>query len=153
MYPGEYPQPLPRKHFVNCPVVSGYVTARLHAEDVVNPPSPSGPLGNLALIFENVGGTAFSVKVNATNDRSVSGARVLVCDAGTVVPGGMVMKTGATAASYIEIYGEGLSNYFEGDLRLQIESIRQWREMGFDRTDPFYPAKLWQATATPVAIP
>jgi hypothetical protein len=153
MYPGEYNQPLPRKHFVQCPVVSGYVTARLQAEDVVDPVSPSGPLGNVAFVFENVGGTAFSVKVNSTYDRSVSGARVLVCNAGTLVPGGFVMQTGATAAPYIEIYGEGLTNYFEGSMRLQIDSIRQWREMGFDRTDPFYPPKLWRATVTPTAIP
>lgn len=155
MYPGEYSQPLPRKHFVNCPVVSGYVTARLQAEDVSYPPGPSGLAfnTNVTVTFENIGGTAFSVLLRETDERGTAGVRHTVLNAGTLVPGGQVTKLGSASHQYLEVYAVGLSAYYEGELRMQIESQRQWREMGFDRTDPFYPAKLWQATVTPVAIP
>lgn len=88
MYPGEYIQPLPRKHFVQCAVVSGYVGARLQAEDW--PPAVvSGPPTGMAVIWENVGGTQFSVLLRETDDRSVSGTRYNLSAGVNLVPGGM----------------------------------------------------------------
>lgn len=147
MYPGEYPQPLPRKHFVNCPVVSGYVAARLQAEDWVQPAiSGSGLPTQMQVTFENVGGTAFSVLLRETDDRSISGTRYSLTAETMIVPGGQLTVSTGGRLPYLEVYCTGTTT---GNLRMQIESQRQWRELGFDRTDPFYPAELSQAKEYP----
>lgn len=162
MYPGEYTQPLVRKHFVNCPAISGYVTARLHAEDWF-PPTISG-YGTVAtssfVTFENVGGTAFSVLLQETSDRSISGARTPVSGyepeiggigpmtAISLVPGGAVQRTLSHLHPYLEVKCTAGG---PGSLRMQLESQRQWRQLGFDRVDDatFYPTSLWQAKEYP----
>ncbi len=148
MYPGEYPQPLSRKHFVNCPVVSGYVAARLQAEDWVQPiVSGLGLPTQMMVTFENVGGTAFSVLLRETNDRSVSGTRYSLTSPVMVVPAGQTtLQVTGGVLPYLEVYCTGTT---VGNLRMQIESQRQWRELAFDRTDPFYPTELWQAKEYP----
>jgi hypothetical protein len=160
MYPGEYTQPLVRKHFVQCPVISGYVTARLQAEDSF-PPTISGA-GTVAtsmfVTFENVGGTAFSVILNETSDRSIAGARTPISGyinpgygpmkALTLVPGGSSQGAFSSLLPYLEVKCTGSG---PGSLRMQLESQRQWRELGFDRVDDatFYPTVLWQAKEYP----
>lgn len=168
MNPGEYPQPLVRKHFVNCPVISGYVTARLQAEDWFPPTiSGYGTVGtSMFVTFENVGGTAFSVLLQETDDRSISGARTPISgympEQGSVgpmpslslVPGGAVQRTLSSLQPYMEVKCTAGG---PSQLRMQLESQRQWRELGFDRVDDatFYPVTLWQAKEYPgpVAAP
>lgn len=166
MYPGEYTQPLVRKHFVNCPMVSGYVTARLQAEDWY-PPTISGAgtvSTSMSVTFENVGGTAFSVLLQETDDRSISGTRSPISGyinpgygpmhALSLVPGGATTQNFNSLLPYLEVKctAGGPSN-----LRMQLESQRQWRELGFDRVDDatFYPFSLWRAKEYPgpVAAP
>jgi hypothetical protein len=150
MYPGEYVQPLVRNTLVQCPVVSGYVTARLQAQDISTPPATSGLPSSVALLFENVGNTMFSVVVNQTNDRSVSGTRYkldgFTGTAVSLVPGGQAGVTADTRMNYLEVYCTGTT---VGQLRLQIASQRRWTEMGFSKDDPFYPPQLFQAKTIP----
>ena len=146
-YPGEYPQPLLRKTVVNVPVVSGYVTARLQAVDPVQP-SVSGDDTYALVLFENVGNTACHVMLQQTTDRTVSGTRFSVVSGIALVPGGR--RTIATNAPY-QRYLE-LKCTFNGpsQIRMQIESQRQWNLMVFDKVADatFYPTSLWQASPT-----
>lgn len=143
MNPGEYLQPFPRKTVVNVPVVSGYTTARLRADDSIAP-SISGGDTAMMVTFENVGNTAVALKLSQTNDRSISGTRIDVISGVIVVAGGRktVSSEGARMA-YLELYctDGGPSN-----VRLQIESQRQWAELGFDKQadSTFYPPQLWR---------
>lgn len=151
MYPGEYTQPLVRKTFVQVPVVSGYVAARLQAQDWVQP-TISGIPTAMAVTYENVGNTWFSVRLQSTDDRSISGVRTPIAgSAGTptmLCPGGMAIETGATKQRYLEVFCTGTTT---GQLRMQIESFRQWTKLGFDKVDDatFYPTSLWQAKEYP----
>ena len=158
MEPGLYTQPLIRKHFVQCPMISGYTTARLQAEDWMLPPVISGAgttysgtltANNMLLTYENTGGTTFSVILQQTADRSISGVRTPVTNSLTLVPGGTMQQQAANVLqAYLEVWCNGSG---PGNLRLQIESQRQWRELGFDKVADatFYPTSLWQATEYP----
>lgn len=152
MNPGEYLAPFPRKTLVQCPVVSGYVTARLQ-DQCWFPPVTSGMPTSMMCTFENVGNTHFSVVLNQTGDRSISGTRTpLAGFSGSdlfLVPGGQQTVTLTGHEKYVEVYCTGTTS---GALRLQIESQRTWTEMGFDRLDPFYPPSLWQAKEVPGAL-
>lgn len=149
-YPGEYVQPLPRKTNVQVPVISGYVAARLRGTDPVRPIT-SGEDTTMALTFENMGNTAVSVLLRQTTDRSVSGTRINVVSGIVLVAGGRrTVSTQNCYQEFLEVYcyAGGPSN-----LRLQIDSLRRWEQMGFDKTADlsFYPTSLWQAKPTPVA--
>lgn len=157
MYPGEYIQPLVRKTFVQVPVVSGYVAARLQAQDWIQPAISgfNAPNSAFGVLYENVGNTWFSVVLQVTNDRSVSGVRTqLPTTAASVCPGGMVAAISSTTARFLEVFCTGTTS---GQLRMQMESQRQWTEMGFDKVDDagLYPTSLWQAKEHPgpVTIP
>ncbi len=149
MNPGEYVSPLTRKTLVQCPVVSGYVTARLQAQDQI-PLATSGQPSAMMVTFENIGNTQFSVVLNETDDRSVSGTRYKLAGftgtAVALVPGGQQTLLLNGYRTFTEVYCTGTSS---GNLRMQIDSQRRWTEMGFDRSDPFYPPKLWQAKEYP----
>lgn len=151
MYPGEYPQPLTRKTVVNCPVVSGYVTARLQSQDIMNPPTISGgnTATNMMVTFENVGNVQFSVLLQETDDRSSSGTRYPLMSAVPLVAGAQSTHYVSGKLPYVEVYCSGTT---EGILRMQIDSQRRFTEMGFDRLDPFYPPQLWQARTYPGPI-
>lgn len=159
MFPGEYTQPLVRKHFVNCPMISGYVTARLQAEDWF-PPTISGTgtvFDTMFVTFENVGGTAFSVLLKETDDRSISGTRTAISGGFptnqvmtplNLVAGGASQQTFSNINPYLEVW---CTDGGPGSLRMQIESQRQWRELGFDKVDDLtlYPTALWRAKEYP----
>ena len=149
MNPGEYTSPLVRKTVVQCPVMSGYVTARLQAQDWFTPPISGVPTSIMAT-FENVGNTYFSVVLNETDDRSISGTRTaLVGFSGTaayLVPGGQQALQLNGKHNFLEVYCTGTTT---GELRLQLESQRRWNQLGIDRADPFYPWQLWRAKEVP----
>lgn len=150
MNPGEYTAPMPRKTWVNCPVVSGYVTARLQAQDWF-PPVMASQHTSLLVTFENVGNTIFTVQLNETSDRSTAGVRTALTNSSTyLVPGGQQTKHLQSHEKYLEVYCSGTT---AGQLRMQIDSQRQWVELGFDRQDIVstvgYPPALWQAKEVP----
>lgn len=146
MYPGEYTQPLVRKAFVQVPVVSGYVAARLQAQDWFQP-TISGGANNMLVTYQNLGNTYFSVVLQETDDRSTSGIRTsLPGSAAMLAPGGQVTTTATNKARFLEVLCTGTTS---GNLRMQIDSQRQWTEMGFDKTEPYYPTSLWQAKEQP----
>jgi hypothetical protein len=158
MNPGEYPSPLPRKTLVNVPVVSGYVTSRLMADDAIAPVT-SGEDTRVNVLFENVGNTNVSVLLRQTNDRSISGTRINVISGIALVPGGRrYVTTTEPFLRFLELY-----TYDGGpsQVRMQIESLRKWDQCGFDKVadQTFYPPSLWQtqtaypqSTALPSAI-
>ena len=142
-----YTDPLVRKTLVQCPVVSGYVTARLYNQDDIQPTISGSPATTMLVTFENVGGTQFAVNLNETNDRSTSGIRTALNSSPiNLVPGGQVVQTLSTAGSYLEVFCTGTTT---GELRMQIDSQRTWRELGFAKDDPYYPTQLWQAKVQP----
>lgn len=148
MKPGEYSQPLPRKTFVQVPVISGYVASRLRRVDSVSPVISGGET-NMLVTFENVGPTQFAVLLRETDDRSISGTRYNLMSAVSVVPGGQYTSqlTGGVRP-FLEVFCTGTTTGF---LRLQIDSQTTWNELGFAKDDPFYPTSLWQAKVVPPA--
>lgn len=138
-YPGEYVQPLSRKTVVMCPVISGYVTARLRAQDAPVP-TFAGQDQTVRVMYENVSNGTLAFNLQATDDRSISGARTVLANLGAVA-GGHGIQTVTTKQSYLEIRG----TVGTGNVRVELESIRQWAEMGFAKDDPFYPPQLFQA--------
>lgn len=147
MNSGEYTSPLVRKTLVQCPVVSGWVTARLYAQDDVPPVISGVPATNMWVTFENIGGTQFAINLNETSDRSSSGVRYPLNGSPiNLVPGGMTTQLLGGVRSFLEVYCTGTTT---GELRMQIESQRRWSELGFDKTDPYYPPQLWQAKVYP----
>jgi hypothetical protein len=147
MYPGEYPQPLIRQTFVQVPVVSGYVAARLQAQYWFAPTLSGYMSTNLGVLYENVGNTWFSVQLQETDDRSISGVRyALPGSAAMVCPGGHAGVACSNLRPILEVLCTGTTT---GQLRMQISSTRRWTEMGFDRLDPFYATSLWQAKEQP----
>lgn len=148
MNPGEYAQPLPRKTVVQCPVVSGYVTSRLYASDSRHPPAISGgtTATNMLVTFENVGGTQFSVLLRETDDRTVSGTRYDLMSAVSLVPGGQSTHVLSQRRPYLEVLCTGTTT---GELRMQIDSQRQWQQLAFSKDDPYYPVSLWRPKLIP----
>jgi len=144
MNPGEYPQPLVRKTLVQCPVVSGYVTSRLSAQQTY-PLVGSGADTSMLVTFENVGNTQISVVLRETDDRTVSGTRVALANA-YLAPGGRDTQFVQGHLRYLEVYCSGTTT---GELRMQIDSQRRWDQMAFARDDPYYPPQLWQAKTFP----
>ncbi len=150
MFPGEYTQPLARKTTVQVPVISGYVTGRLRTQENFSP-TISGTDTTMLLTFENVGNTIFSVSLRETSDSSISGTRIDLISGLSLAVGGHAVKTVVNKRDYLEIYGVHNS----GNLRLGIESLRRWDQLGFDdQTDAtFYPKELYQGRARPTAVP
>jgi hypothetical protein len=147
MNPGEYTQGLVRKTLVQCPVVSGYVTSRLYMQDDWQPPISGISTTQMMVTFENVGNTYFTVTLNETSDRSVSGVRYpLTASPVYIVPGGQQTALVSGTRPYLEVYCNGTTT---GMLRMQIDSQRRWSELGFGKDDAFYPPQLWQATVVP----
>lgn len=141
-YPGEYPQPLIRTTNVQCPVVAGYVTARLQVQG--NPKiALSGFVDNTTMVEVHNTGAANAAFFLLGTDDYISGPRenLITVNAGTA----SVVREGHTTLSikprhnYLEVKG------FSGTsaLRMQFSSRLKWDELGFDKTDPFYPPFLW----------
>lgn len=145
--PGEYSQPLVRATNVQCPVVSGYITARLRVQgDLVQSATSSGLTGSgyvdntTQVVVENTGAQSMSMQLLGTNDYT-SGPREDVGAAKTLVPQGRTVYSVVPRHTYLEVKGlEGTSC-----LRMQLNSRLRWDELGFAKTDPFYPAALVNA--------
>jgi phage tail sheath protein FI len=152
MYPGEYTQPLVRKTLVQVPVISGYVTSRLQAQDHFQPVI-SGTNTNMLVTLENTGVNATTVSLRETSDRSISGTRYTIMNAVTLVPGGQSTQlVNKGYLPYVELYCTGsdtTNGQTQSNIRMQIDSRRQWTEMGFAKDDPFYPPQLFQAKEVP----
>jgi hypothetical protein len=103
MQPGEYTQPLVRKAFVQAPVVSGYVAARLQAQDWFQP-TISGGANDMLVTYENVGNTYISVQLQETNDRSISGTRTMLPGTAKMLcPGGQATLSATQKARFLEV--------------------------------------------------
>ncbi len=140
IYPGEYVEPLVRTTYVQAPVVGGYVTSRLQ---VMGEPvtSVSGYVDNTTMVvLENTGSQTVSVRLQGTDDY-VSGPREWVGGQQTVVPLGRTSYSVTPRHHYLEI--KGISG--TSAVRMQLSSRLKWAELGFDKTDPFYPPFLFNA--------
>lgn len=147
--PGEYPSPLGRVTNVEVPMVSGYVTSRVRVADWTFSLWTNGTDGladNLVQgIFENTSfgasGTNFTLAIyEAPDDGPAWGTRSCLVSGFQIVPGGHVTKNFAPGQPYLEFYGVNGS----GNLRVQMLSKLKYEELGFDKSDPFYPPQLWQ---------
>jgi len=147
IYPGEYPQPLVRPTNVQCPVMGGYITARLQVQgDLVHSATSdgldeSGYVDNTTMVVvENTGRNTFSMRLVGTNDYT-SGPRENVGAVQTLVPSGRVNYSVVPRHTYLEVLGiSGTSA-----LRMQLSSRLRWDELGFDKRDAYYPPVLVNA--------
>lgn len=133
-------QPLSRTTNVQATVVGGYVTTRLQ---VIGEPvtAESGYVDNTTMVvLENVGAQAASVRLQGCNDYS-SGPREWVGAQQTVVPLGRTSYSVTPRHTYLEV--KGISDTTA--MRMQFTSRLKWNELGFDKTDPFYPQTLVNA--------
>lgn len=136
MFPGEYPQPALRLTTVQVPMVSGYATARLRWQG-----SPVSGYGNRVehttqVLVENTGLNPFTVQLQETDDRSVSGARTNLGAATALVASGRHQFSVTPSQAYLEAWctADG-----PGELKLQLASQLRWDILGFSDDDPFYP--------------
>ena len=129
-----------RTTWVQVPMVSGYTTSRLGVLSGRQEPLVSGmPDNTVHALFENASSTSFTLQMRQTDDRSVSGTRINVGDALTIVPGGRTTATLTPWQTYLETQCTGGS----GNLRAQLTSQIKWEQLAFDKTDSFYPPQLW----------
>lgn len=154
-YPGEYPQPLTRVTNVQCPVVAGYITARLQVQGergqvVVAATGTatgtlSGNMENMTMVsVHNTGPQNAAFFLLGTDDYT-SGPRenLVTVNSGTAA----VVREGHTTLlvyprhTYLELKGFTGTSF----LRMQLASRLRWDELGFDKTDPFYPPHLFNA--------
>lgn len=140
VYPGEYPEGLLRTTFVQCPVVSGYVTARLQVEG--NPIiGLSGFVPNTTLVqVANTGVNTVGLRLQGTNDYT-SGPWEWVGGAMSLVPKGQVTASITPRHAYLELVCQSGTS----TASMQLSSRLRWTELGFDRTDPAYPSALYTA--------
>ena len=137
--PGDYPQAQDRVTNVQCPIVGGYVTARLQ---VVGYPvnAQSGYVDNTTKVtLTNEGANSFTVQFTGCNDY-VSGPRENVGASKTVVPRGRTTYSITPRHAYLEL--RCLSG--TSSARVQLSSRLKWDQMAFDKTDAFYPPSLWR---------
>jgi hypothetical protein len=103
----------------------------------------------MQVTYENVGNTFFSVLLRETSDRSPSGTRTTLANSAVMLaPGGQQTISTTTKGYYLEVLCTGTT---EGQLRMQIDSQRQWNQLAFDRLDSYQYNKLWQAKEVPGA--
>ena len=139
-YASEYSQPLTRTTHVQCPVLSGYVTARLR---VMGEPtiSVSGFADNTTLVsLTNTGNNAVGLRLQGTDDYT-SGPREWVGAAQTLVPQGHVAYSVTPRHTYLEVAGQSGTS----TVSMQLSSRLKWAELGFDGSDLYYPAGLYTA--------
>jgi len=158
MYPGEYPQPLPRVSAVQCTITSGFAGARLSREDPIFFPG-SGDADQSAITLHNTGLTSFTVQMKQTREESPpgndstgvpTGSRVNLGAAVALVPGGAKTLLVSPWMQFLEFYGTAGS----GTLRAQIASRVRWQEMAFDKTETsIADSSLWNVKPVPLAPP
>ena len=142
-YPSEYVAPLPRTTYVQALVTSGYVTARIIAQDPVF--VASGPPNQITL--QNTGLTPFSMKLLQTDDSSSTGTRTDLSTTVALVAQGEAVINVTPSKPILEVYGTSGT----GNLRMSVVSKTRYSEMAFDRTDTFFPQIVTQARPTPTA--
>lgn len=145
IYPGEYPDSAVRTTNVRCPVVGGYITARLRVQgDLVHSATSDGLVesgynpNTTMVVLENTGAQALLMQLLGTNDYAL-GPRENVGVAKTLAPQGKASYSVVPRHAYLEVKGiTGTSA-----LRMQLSSRLRWDELGFAKTDPVYPPFLW----------
>jgi hypothetical protein len=136
---GEYTQSLIRKTQLLCPMVAGYITGRLRAQDI--PAAASGFADHTTLVtLENVGASSFTVQLLGSDDRSATGPRENLGAATTLVVGGRKEISVQPHNKFLEV--KSMSG--DGQLKMQLDSQIKWDILGFAEDDVFYPTKLWQ---------
>lgn len=162
-YPGEYPRPLVRVTNVQCPIVSGYVTARLYRQD------PLFVSGNVDVnedavqsqfTLENTGTANITVQLRHSDSNSPpgvdststpTGTRINLGSAQTIVPGGQKTLNLVPFLPFLEVFSPLASGNSgaKGFLRMQIASKIQWDLLAFAKDDSTYAQVLRDIKAIP----
>jgi hypothetical protein len=142
---GQYPQPLSRVTWVNCPLVPGFTTARLVAslQNGGTLTVPSLADNNVYCLLENTGGTTCTLQFQQTQN-DVSGPRSNIGAPVALVPLGRAPLTITPTQPYLEITATAGG---QTTLRAQLTSQIQWCELGFSKSDPLYPQWIVQPNA------
>ena len=150
MYPGQYPQPQQRRTDLQAPFISGYSTIRLYAPVLAaSTIPPTRLLGNTAVIT-NLQDTTVKLSFVPLSDRTTpvlsgSGTRCELyspaagADLGTsiYVSGASIVEVNfQTSKPYLEVFCEGGG---PTNCRIQLQSLIQWDQMSFDKSDTKYP--------------
>jgi hypothetical protein len=140
---GIYPSPLQRPTFVQCPLVSGFTTARLYSPYDFSGSTPVPITGDhtCAAILENTGDTQAAVVINQTGTEWYLGTRTVLA-AGTIQPGGRITVAFTPTQPYIEV---ACTFFGPAEMRMQLTSQMQWSVLGFRKDDVMYPQSLWAA--------
>lgn len=145
---GEYPQPLSRTGFVNCPIVTdgtASTTARLRAVNMSVTGTANWNENMVKFFIENTGASACTVQVVNTSDRTSSGIRANVGSAISLAAGGHQTSVLYPTQQYLEVTGTSGNS----TVRIQLESRLRWQELGFAKDDPYYPTALWKPINEP----
>jgi len=155
IYPGEYVAGLVRTTNVQCPLVGGYITARLQVQGLPvlstgTTSSGTGQPGSLSesgyapnttmVVVENSGQNSVTMQLVGTNDYT-SGPRENVGAAQALVPYGRTAYSVTPRHTYLEVFTVAGTSA----LRMQLSSRLKWDMLGFDKTDLVYAPQLWQA--------
>jgi hypothetical protein len=148
IYAGEYPQPLVRTTNLKCPVVGGYVTARLQLQGT-GTTAVSGYADNTVMVVAENTGSNVQFRLQQTNDYT-SGPWEWLGNAQSLVPQGHLTYTVNPRSKYLEV--KGMAGTSAG-VNFQLSSRLRWDILGFDKTDPVYPPFLYNArTPTTSAV-
>lgn len=149
MNSGEYTAPLVRTTTVQVPVINGYSTARLRAQDDLA--STTSALDqSVEVLLENTGDTQVTIQLlemsiyDATAESPNQRDETNIGAAKVVKPKGRLTYTIVPVKRYLEVKctAGGPSN-----VRVQLTGQIKWQELGFDKTkdNTIYPKSLWQA--------
>ena len=140
---GIYPAPLERPLFVQVPLVNGYTTARLYAPMDFAGSTPIWPTQDHAVhgLIENTGALAAAFTISQTGTEwPVVGSRTLSAS-GTLQPSGRLRVDWIQTQPFFEV---ACTWGGPAQVRMQLMSQMQWSVMPFTKSDPAYPAVLWQ---------
>jgi len=150
MYPGQYPQPQQRRTDLQAPFISGYSTVRLYASLLAATTIPPTRLTGVSAVITNLQDKTVQLGFVPLDDRTTpilsgSGTRCeLYSPAGGADLGKSIYVSGAavvevnfqTSKPYLEMFCEGGG---PTNCRIQLESLIQWDQMAFDKSDTKYP--------------
>ena len=140
IYPGEYVEGLLRTTNVMAPVVGGYVTSRLRVQGEPTVSTSGWVDATTAVVIQNTGIQSVTVRLQGCADY-LSGPREWVGASQTVVPSGRTTYSVTPRHTYLEV--KCLSG--TSAIKMQLSSRLKWEQLGFDKSDPYYPPFLFNA--------
>ena len=149
MNPGEYPQPLDRVTVLQHPVLSGYTTMRMRADDERFVSQDGGADDRqFSVTAENTGITSFGFKIVQAEGIADDDVRTEILASTVLVPGGKKQVVLSPHQKYLEIIG----TQDTGELALRITGPVRYNKMSWADDDEQYPQQITQNHPRPEAL-